>query len=101
MEAEAQQQRRGALVAMKLSALARDAGVDAATPSGFGGGAGLLAGSEAWVLLDDPMPRLGAALAWALNKDASSLVVLADSGTGQIARRAEHFDFPIRVFHVD
>ena len=54
------------------------------------------------MLLDERPDRgLGAALAWALRHDASSLAVLADSATGQLARRADGFDFPVRVFHVD
>ena len=91
---------------MKLATLAREGGgiegVTGHDTKGFGGGAGLVAGSEAWVLVDDrPERGLGPALAWALRHGATSLVVLADAGTGQLARRAEQFDFPVRVFHVE
>src|SRR5436190_17557439 len=97
------QQRRSALVGMKLAVLAREhAGVEPGDVAGFGGGAGVLAGTEAWVYLDDrPERGLGAALAWALRHGATAVVVLADAGTGQLARRAEGFDFAVRVFHVD
>lgn len=104
MEAEASQQRRSALIGVKLAALAREhARAEPGEVAGFGGGAGLVVGgAEAWVLLDDrPERGLGAALAWALRRDATELTVLADSGTGQLARRSEGFDFQIGVCHIE
>jgi hypothetical protein len=38
-------------------------------------------------------------LAWAIRHDASTLDVVADHDTGLLARRAEHFTFPISVWH--
>ncbi len=103
--------RRSQLNAIKLRALVRDhLGVDdAAMPaeSGeFGGGAALLfaspVGAAAWVLLDEhPERGLGAALAWALRKDAAELHVVADRATGTLARRAQGFSFPINVWHAE
>jgi hypothetical protein len=98
------QRRRAALVGVKLAALAREhAGADVGEVTGFGGGAGVIAANgRAWVLVDErPGRGVGAALAWALSRDATSVAILADSATGQLARRAEGIDFPIRVFHVE
>lgn len=95
--------RRAALIGMKLAGLVREhAGAEPTEVTGFGGGAGAMVGDVAWVLLDArPADRLGAALAWALRRRASSLQLLADHGTGQLARRAEGFRFPIVVLHVE
>ncbi len=96
--------RRAQLLSLKLGALVRDhtgsaAGLDTGE---FGGGAALLAGSAAWVLLDrKPERGLGAALAWALRRDASELHVLAESATGLLARRAQQFGLPISVWHIE
>ncbi|HRB03091.1 MAG TPA: hypothetical protein PLP26_06975 [Ilumatobacteraceae bacterium] len=98
--------RRSQLNAIKLRALVRDhLGVaDGELPEvgEFGGGAALLAGTAAWVLLDErPERGLGAALAWALRRDAAELHVLADHSTGTLARRAQGFNYPINVWHVE
>lgn len=89
---------------MKLGALARDhgAGPLRPVPGEFGIGAAVLAGDEAWVLLDEePSAALGAAVAWAIRRSASSLRVVAESGTGTLARRAGAFALPIEVAHVE
>ena len=96
--------RRAALLAAKLAALVRDEiGVD--TPidvAGFGGGAGAVVDGSAWVLLDEhPDRSLGGAIAWTIRRGAGSLRVLAERGTGVLARRAEMFTLPIQVVHVD
>jgi len=102
-----QSSRRPQLNAIKLRALVREhLGVDDATlpadAGEFGGGAALFVNSAAWVLLDErPERRLGAALAWALRREAAQLHVLADQATGVLARRAEGFDYPINVWHVE
>jgi hypothetical protein len=95
--------RRAALVVTKLAALVREhAAATPVEPAGFAGGAGVLAGSEAWVLFDErPERGLGPAVAWALRHDATSLHVLADRGTGTLARRAGAFGLPIVVHHVE
>jgi len=104
--------RRSQLNAIKLRALVREhLGVDdAALPAGageFGGGAALLNDSgggtmAAWILLDErPERGLGAALAWALRRNAVELHVLADQSTGTLARRAQGFAYPISVWHVE
>lgn len=96
--------RRSRLIGIKLRALVHDhLGDDSiGDPVGFAPGAGLLHGSVAWVLLDQrPASRLGAALAWALRAGATSLEVIAEEGTGILARRAAAFSFPITVWHAD
>ncbi len=98
--------RRSQLNAIKLRALVRDhlgvAAGELPEVGEFGGGAALLAGTAAWVLLDErPERGLGAALAWALRRDAAELHVLADRSTGTLTRRADGFDYPISVWHVD
>ena len=101
---EGEAERRGRLIALKLRALVRDHIGDDSVPEaeGIGIGAALRHGDAAWVLLDDrPEQRLGAALAWALRAGARSLDVIAESGSGIIARRAGEFEFPIRVWTTD
>ncbi len=94
-------ERRSKLVGLKLRALVRDHLADdsVAEPVGFAPGAALLHGDVAWVLLDDrPADRLGAALVWATRAGAGSLHVIAEAGTGALARRAEAFSIPVIVW---
>jgi len=93
--------RRAQLNAVKLRALVSDhTGTDAPPTNGFAPGAALVDDGVAWVLLDEqPERRLGAALAWALRAGADSLHVIAESGTGVLARRAAEFEYPITVWH--
>ncbi|MGB8858885.1 MAG: hypothetical protein WCC60_06500 [Ilumatobacteraceae bacterium] len=99
--------RRAQLNALKLRALVRDhlGTADAAVPrdSGdFGAGAAIIIDDAAWVLLDEQPERgLGASLAWALRRHARELHVLAERGTGLLARRAAGFEFAISVWHVE
>lgn len=97
--------RRAQLLSVKLGALVRDhlGSADGLQPGEFGGGAALIAADgAAWVLLDgQPERGLGAALAWALRRDATALHVLAERATGLLARRATHFGFPVQVWHVE
>ena len=96
--------RRTQLLSSKLNALVRDhlGSAEGLVAGEFGGGAALLAGSTAWVLLDSrPERGLGAAIAWAHRREARCLHVMADSGTGVLARRAEGFAGPITVWHVE
>jgi hypothetical protein len=94
---------------IKLTALVRDhlGGDPTFRPGEFAGGAALLHGDEsadvdAWVLLAERPDRgLGAALAWALRQGATALHVVAESGTGLLARRANGFALPIGVWHAE
>ena len=94
--------RRGRLLATKLAALARDHGASRdlqTTP--FALGATGIDGHVGWVLLDDRQQRgLGPALAWALRAGVDQLQILAEEGTGTLARRAPAFRLPIEVWHV-
>ena len=100
--------RRAALNTMRLLALVGDAGV---SPTDrrvvLGGGAGVVADDgTAWVLLAElgdrgPDRQLGAALAFAVRHEASSLHVVAEDGVGVLARRSRWFTMPIRVSRLD
>lgn len=99
---ESASERHGRLVGIKLRAIVGDhlGRAVAAEPQPFPPGAALLVGRAAWVFLEtDPERRLGSALAWAVRHDADELHVVAESGTGTLARRAAEFRFPISVWH--
>ncbi len=84
---------RGQLLAAKLTALARPhlGGVEPER-SDFPGGAALLAGDAAWLLLDtDPVLSLGPALVWADRHGAVDVHLVAEREAGIVARRAELF----------
>jgi hypothetical protein len=96
--------RRSQLNGLKLRALVRDYLADQSVgeASPFGTGAALLHAGQGWVYLDDrPASRLGAALAWAIRSEANGLHVIAESGTGVLARRAPEFTLPISVWHAE
>lgn len=98
-----EQTRRGQLLALKLGALAREngGGTDVHTAP-FALGAAAIDASVGWILLDERHHRgLGPALAWALRAGVGSLQILAEEGTGTLARRAPEFRLPIEVWHVD
>jgi hypothetical protein len=99
----ADEERRSRLQALKLVALIRDHwSIDDPQTSPFALGAAAVDDGVGWVLLDERQPRgLGPALAWAIRAGANQLNVLADDGTGTIARRAVAFRMPIEVWHVD
>ncbi|MEP7113731.1 MAG: hypothetical protein ABI862_10725 [Ilumatobacteraceae bacterium] len=94
--------RRGRLLAVKLATLVREHGVEAdMQPAPFALGAAGIDGSTGWVFLDERQPRgLGPALAWAVRAGVNHLHVLAEEGTGTLARRAAAFRMPIEVWHV-
>jgi hypothetical protein len=100
-------ERRAQLNALKLSALVRDAtGCTELVPGAFPSGAALQADGQSWVLLDEqPARALGGALAWATRRPGSTgretLNILAESGTGVLARRAAEFAHPVKIWHVD
>ena len=96
--------KRSRLNGLKLRALVRDhLGVEEVPEANdFAPGAALTVGDDAWVLLDDrPGVRLGAALLWAMRQHAGAVHVVAESATGQLARRAAGFELPIEVWHAD
>ena len=96
--------RRARLRALALQTLVRDNfAVD-----GFSAAVGLSRGAAgvhdgtAYVLVDDSPERgLGAALAWALRHEATTVRVLASGSTGLLARRAAEFALDVSVWHVD
>ncbi len=92
--------RRSRLIGVKLRALVGDhLGEPIAEATGFAPGAALIHDTTAWVYLDNrPAHRLGAALAWAIRHGCDALSVVAEAGTGTLARRAAAFDLPIAVF---
>lgn len=101
--------RRAGLLSVKLGALVRDhlaaCGADASSlrPAEFAGGAALLHGDEAWVLVADRgagacSAGLGGPLAWALRRGASRLHVVVDDDAGGLARRAGGFALPVAVW---
>lgn len=92
------------LNAIKLQALVRDhLGTDSGfEPGEFAGGAALVRGDAAWVLLADRADRgLGGALAWAVRRGASEVHVVAEAHTGLLARRAAAFALPVKVWRAD
>jgi hypothetical protein len=96
--------RRSRLLGIKLRALvAEHIGTDiTAEPVSFAPGAALVHDGAGWVLLDErPAARLGASLAWGTRAGIDQLHVIAEWGTGALARRAASFDFPISVWHAE
>ena len=95
---------RSRLVGIKLRTLVSEhlgsASID--EPQTFAPGAALVHEGAAWVYLDDrPASRLGAALAWTIRAGAGELHVIAEEGTGVLARRAGEFELPITVWHAE
>lgn len=98
--------RKSQLLSLKLRALVRDhlgrTSDDGIVPAVFARGAAVREDAACWLLVEDQVGRgLGPALLWALKENAGHLNVLAESGTGTIARQAEYFEHPISVWHVD
>ena len=70
--------------------------------SGFPGGAVARRDGTGWVLAQErPERALGGALAWGLRSGVGELHVLAEGGTGLLARRAALFASPPSVWRVD
>jgi hypothetical protein len=68
-------------------------------PESFPHGAALRVDDAAWILVEGPAARsLGAALAWSVRHDATSLHVVAERDTGLLARRARRLAFPVSVW---
>jgi hypothetical protein len=96
--------RRAALVGAQLSALLSDHRVTStSTPTPIGTGSAVVDDQgTAWVLVvDQPERALGAALAWAVRRQASSIHLIASAGTGTLARRAVGLTLPVRVSHLE
>jgi hypothetical protein len=100
-------EQRAGLYRAKLRALVAahlDADV-APEPVAFGGGAGVVAGDAAWVLIEDPSFGLGSALAWADQQGAATRHVIAggpaESRASTLARRASFFVEPAQVWRAD
>lgn len=93
--------RRSRLLGIKLRALVGDhlgRPIDAES-HGFPRGAAFSHDGSAWVLVEGPAARsLGAALAWAVRHDATSLNLVVEHDTGLLARRAQRLSFPVSVW---
>lgn len=101
-ESAATDDRRSRLLGIKLRALvAEHHGREVtAEPEGFPSGAALVDDAAAWVLVDGPAARsLGPALAWAIRHDATTLHLVVEHDTGQLARRAQRLAFPVTVWY--
>lgn len=101
-ESTATDDRRSRLLGIKLRALvAEHHGREVvAEPEGFPSGAALVDGAAAWVLIDGSAARsLGPALAWAIRHHATSLHLVVEHDTGQLARRAQQLSFPVTVWY--
>jgi hypothetical protein len=94
--------RRSRLLGIKLRALVGDhlGRPVGSEPEGFPRGAALCDDGAAWVLVEGPATRsLGAALAWSIRHDATSLHLVVEHDTGLLARRAQRFAFPVTVWY--
>lgn len=85
---------RSALLRAKVSGLVAAAfGPGVRAPRDFPGGAALVEGHAAWILLDDkPLAAFGPALVWAERQGASEVHLLTEAAAGVLARRAGLFD---------
>ena len=67
----------------------------------FPGGAALVAGTTAWLLLEpQPVTALGAALVWAERRGITDLHLLVETDAGVVARRAALFEPAPSVWQV-
>ncbi|MEA3183801.1 MAG: hypothetical protein QOJ74_278 [Ilumatobacteraceae bacterium] len=98
----ADETRRERLLALKLGALVREHWTtDDLQTTPFALGSAARDGTTGWVLLEERQHRgLGPALAWAVRAGVDRLHVLAEEGTGTLARRSTAFRMPIEVWHV-
>jgi hypothetical protein len=100
-ESAATDDRRSRLLGIKLRALVSEyRGRDVVESQPFPSGAALVDDAAAWVLVDGSAARsLGPALAWAIRHDATSLHLVVEHDTGQLARRAQRLAFPVTVWY--
>jgi len=96
---------RAKLRALVTSRFGADGDTTARTPVPFGGGAGLVGGATAWVLIESSTFGLGSALAWAAQQSATDLHVIASgeasSKATSFARQASYFADPPSVWAVE
>lgn len=93
--------RRSRLLGIKLRALVGEhlGRPVESEPEGFPHGAALRDDGAAWVLVEGLAARsLGAALAWSIRHDVTSLHLVVDHDTGLLARRAQRLAFPVTVW---
>jgi hypothetical protein len=97
------QARREQLLSLKLGALIREQWPGTSPqPAAFAFGSAATVDTTGWVLVEDrPASGLGPALVWAVRSGITDLHVLAEHGTGVMARRATAFRLPIEVWHVE
>lgn len=68
----------------------------------FPGGAALVSGDEAWLLIDaDSRKAFGPAMVWAARRGAATVHLLVDDGAEVLARRATCFVDPPTIWRVD
>lgn len=94
---------RASLLSAKLRALVA-AGFPGSSPEAgdFPGGASLVEGGVAWVLLDGaPLPGLGGAMVWAERGGLRALHLLVEQDAEVLARRASCFEPAPSVWEVD
>ncbi len=94
---------RTRLLEARLRGLVRRRWPDAQpTLTDLPGGAGLVDGAVAWVLIDaDPLKSFGPALIWASRHGATELHLLTDTRADVLARRAGLFLPPPHVWQID
>lgn len=94
---------RSGLLAAKLRVLVDgQLGSSARAAVAFPGGAGLVDGDTAWLLLDaDPLKAFGPALVWSSRQGASIVHLLVDTGAAVLARRASCFAPPPTIWQID
>jgi hypothetical protein len=94
---------RAALLRAKVSGLvAPTFGPAEREPRDFPGGAALLAGDTAWILIEErPLAAFGPALVWAERQGASTVHLLLEADAGIVARRAALFDPAPTVWQVE
>lgn len=81
--------------------MARHFGVEQSTSSTFPGGTARVAGSTAWVLVEDDTVRsLGHSLAWARRHQIDGLHLIVERDAGLLAQRAAHFTAPPTVWRL-
>jgi hypothetical protein len=80
--------------------LARDHGSEFDVAE-FGSSVGISRGSHAWVILTSRHEfGLGPAMIWALRNGATSLNIFTEHNAGDLARRADFFNFKIDIYEI-
>lgn len=96
-------ERRSALLQAKARALVRDEFGEADRKVlRFPGGTSLTDAATGWVLVEEsPARSLGAVITWAKHNNLAETHVLVEDGAGVLARRAEQFTRPPRIWRID